>query len=312
MTKFPPIPRLSIVIPVGRDVATFENTLVSVLENQPADSEILVCHDGRYANPFELSDEVRFVTSESNRFVDLVDAGAFAAQGQFVHILADGMRATQGWTAGAIEKFEHFDAGVVSPVIRSGDDNIILAAGWHDTADRLCKPADFGKMDVPASKAKLIGAYLQASFWRRELLRTVCEACDLQDELDASYAYEWLARTAGWRCVLADQSSVIADDDEIPGEQPSLSRGKRLRAIRGCFRGGGSSAAYKASAFAMLANLFRPSMLGESIGQAFAASLETKISRMIHPDEVLACGDDADTVIHSLPNTGFTETRRAA
>ncbi len=49
--KFSPIPssltpRLSIIVPIGRDLAAFERTLISVLENQPTDCEVLVPHDG--------------------------------------------------------------------------------------------------------------------------------------------------------------------------------------------------------------------------------------------------------------------------
>ncbi|MGB7323381.1 MAG: glycosyltransferase family A protein [Rubripirellula sp.] len=309
MTKFPPIPRLSIVVPVGRDLATFEKTLISVLENRPEAAEILVCHDGQYDDPFELDGEVRFITGVSSSVVDLVSAGARAANGRFVHVLAGGLLATEGWTDSAIEKFEIYDAGVVAPVIRSAHDQEILAAGWSDSAGRLCK----ANAQATAKSRKLIGAYLSASFWRREVIRSVTETCDLRNELDATYAYELMIRAAGWRCELAQQSSILSDDDSIPCDTPSMGRGKRLRAIRSCFHQGGWSAACKASAVAAVANLLSPSMLSEAIGQSLAPTLESKIAKSIRTSEVVPCNVDEVRMIHQLPTVGTADAvRRAA
>ena len=63
--KTNPIPQLSIVVPVHGDAAAFESTLISVLENQPAASEVIVAHDGSYDDPFDLGEEVRFVSAGS-------------------------------------------------------------------------------------------------------------------------------------------------------------------------------------------------------------------------------------------------------
>ncbi|WP_146454001.1 glycosyltransferase [Rubripirellula tenax] len=311
MTKYPPIPRLSIVVPVGCDAAAFEATLVSVLENQPDGSEVIVCHDGDYDDPFSLAGEVRFVTAASNDLVDAVSAGATAAHGRFVHVLADGLRATDGWADSALEKFEHHDAGVVAPVIRSGLDQVILGAGWHDSADRLCKANASGKRKVSAGR-KNIGAYLTASFWRRDLLRSLGKSCDLRDELEACYAYEWMSRDAGWRCVLADESNVISDHDSINGDESSWSRGTRLRAIRSSFQTGGWSKACKASMIATIANGFRPSMFAESIGQVFAPLSEASITKSLRPQDVVASDDGGAAMIHRMPERSFDVSRRAA
>ncbi|WP_146536336.1 glycosyltransferase family protein [Rubripirellula reticaptiva] len=313
MTKFPPIPRLSIVVPVGRDLATFEKTLISVLENQPEAAEILVCHDGHYDDPFELDGEVRFITGASNSVVDLVAAGALAANGRFVHVLAGGLQATEGWTDSAIEKFEIYDAGVVAPVIRSALDQQILAAGWSDTAGRLCKANASTQNQASAKSRKVIGAYLSASFWRREVIRSVTETCDLRNELDATYAYELMIRAAGWRCELAEQSSILSEEDSVPCDTPSMGRGKRLRAIRSCFYQGGWSVACKASALATLANLLNPSMLSESIGQSLAPTLESKIAKSLRTSDVVPCNVDEVRMIHQLPTVGMAAAvRRAA
>ena len=55
------IPRLSIVIPMTTGAGDLEDTLVSVLENRPDESEIVVVLARPYADPWNLRDEVRFV-----------------------------------------------------------------------------------------------------------------------------------------------------------------------------------------------------------------------------------------------------------
>ncbi len=169
MPKTHPIPQLSIVVPIGRDLAGFESTLISVLENQPAGSEVLVPHDGSYDDPFELCEEVRFVVADSRNVVDLVGAAATQARGRFVHVLAEGIRATCGWTDEALDCFDHFDTGPGGPRDSLGiASQRIVAAGWSDGSTRLCRGEGYGSESADASNR--IGAYLQASFWRRDVL----------------------------------------------------------------------------------------------------------------------------------------------
>ena len=103
MPKTHPIPQLSIVVPIGRNLAGFESTLISVLENQPLGSEVIVPHDGSYDDPFDLCEEVRFAVATTAQEVDLIGAAAREARGRFVHVLGAGLRATCGWTDGAMD-----------------------------------------------------------------------------------------------------------------------------------------------------------------------------------------------------------------
>ena len=49
--------RLSIVIPVLGSLDGLEDTLVSVLENRPADCQIVVVLNQPYDDPYDLKDE---------------------------------------------------------------------------------------------------------------------------------------------------------------------------------------------------------------------------------------------------------------
>jgi hypothetical protein len=311
--KFPSIPRVSIIVPIGRDLAAFESTLISILELQPAGCEVLVVHDGSYDDPFQLCDEVRFVTTPSSRLSDLVAAGAIESRARFVHVLADGIRATAGWLDGALEKFEHFDAACVAPVIRQAKTCKVLSAGWCDGTDRLCKSACRGKVDLTTDQ-KMIGAFLQASFWRREVLRSLSAAYlgEDSDAVTTAYAYEHLMRKAGWRTVLATECELEYDQAQLPWDVSSFGRGKQLRAIRSFFtQKAGWSPAIRAAANATIANLVRPGQLLEAIGQSCSPLLAAQVSSQIQLDAVTPC--DEEKVIIAMPNSSKpVAIRRAA
>jgi hypothetical protein len=310
--KFPTIPRLSIVIPIGTDRAAFETTLISVLENRPVGCEVLVANDGTYDDPFDLQDEVRFVLGPSQNLVDLVSAAATESRGRFVHVLAAGICATNGWIDAAIEKFEHFDAAVVAPVIRSAESKRIVAAGWHDTVSRLGSAASCGQQRVLPGKPKQVGAYLQASLWRREILVSMAEAFTGRDVVAASYAYEHLIRAAGWRCVQASKSDLLVNGDQLPWDIPSLDRGKTLRAIRSHFhRNSGWGHSVRVAAQAAMVNVTRPHLLAESFGQALATSASIETKRMLRPVAVKPYNEEG--MILRLPDRQHPiRSRRAA
>ena len=313
MPKFPPIPRLSIVIPIGQDLAAFESTLISVLENRPLASEVIVAHDGQYDDPFDLCDEVNFVTSHSGGLVDLIAASVSQSRGRFVHVLSDGIRATPGWTDDAVEKFEHYDAGVVTPVIRSQQSGRIVAAGWCDRGGRLCGAAAAGRATVAAGTAPPSGgAYLQASFWRRELIRSACSAFTADsDSIEASYAVGQMVRRAGWRCVLADECTLQCDTEKLPWQTSSLRLSRRLRAIHSHFYGGGWLQSVGGGLRALIANVVRPSECLSSAGQMFAPLSADQVAGEIH-QSVVPKYECRDEVIMRLPSRSGQGLKRVA
>lgn len=101
------MPRLSIVIPFRHDEERLETTLLSVLERRPEGSEVIVVHDGSYADPFDLGDEVLFVEVDGKcQDVGLINAGVMAACAPVVHTLVDGISVGQNWCQEALELLE--------------------------------------------------------------------------------------------------------------------------------------------------------------------------------------------------------------
>lgn len=307
MPKIPSIPRISIVVPVGSSIRSFEDTLVSVLENRPAGCEILVAHDGNYDDPFNLDGEVRFVKHHSAATIDLITAGIAAASGQFVHVLTPGFQAIEDWTEPALDLFSRSDVAVVAPAIHQTDVRGIgplVAAGWRDTQARMCQAINREK----TVNGLVDGAYLQASFWRRDLLRSLGHAFQGQSVRESSYAYGHLATNAGWKCLSADKSIVTTGMSVLDWDASSFGRGRQLRAIRSAITGSDTK-------FSLLSNLVRtiaqPGKIGETLGQACYRGKLASTKRRLQIDEV-ATYQESSIVTMPQRQSGPVTVRRAA
>jgi hypothetical protein len=153
------IPRLSIVIPMTTGPADLEDTLVSVLENRPDESEIVVVLAGQYADPWNIRDEVRFVQAPANAsLVSCVNLGIAASEAAVIHVLTAGWRATPGWTAAALETLEAGEAGAVVPVVDRAGRTVSTGVKCSRGGRRLVSTDD------------AMAPCLEVGFWRADVL----------------------------------------------------------------------------------------------------------------------------------------------
>jgi glycosyltransferase involved in cell wall biosynthesis len=97
------VPRLSIIIPHQNDDTTMESTILSVLENRPDDSEIIVVHDGSYSDPYQLGDELLLIEEGNSTPAAQVNAGLLISRAPLVCVLANGAVVSQeNWADEAI------------------------------------------------------------------------------------------------------------------------------------------------------------------------------------------------------------------
>lgn len=308
--RFPSMPSLTVVVPVGSDLTAFESSLVSVLENRPRATEIIVAHDGTYDDPFDLADEVRFVVAESGRLVDLVAAGVAQAVGPVVHILGGGMRATDGWTAAAVERFGDAETGVVIPVIRS-DAGPIVAAGWRDHSGGLCQPIAAGRQQVGSDAIQKVGGpFLEASFWRRDVIRGLGGSFLGADSVEASYAYGLYLRAVACRQVLAKDCQILFADSTLPWNQPSFRRGQRLGAIENVLTGSGWRSAFASAALGSLAVPFSQTTIAEVCGRLMAPLASGQLRRQLRQPTWFDEHEREHVLPFSLPR--HTQRRHAA
>lgn len=307
--------RISIVVPHLGDVVAFEESLVSVLENRPLGAEIWVAHDGTYQDPFDLGDEVRFVTAESNNLATLVAAAAQVATSRVVHVIGGGVRATHDWTRSAIECLQDESVAMVSPVARRSVDGPITAAGWCDSATEVMSPLGRGASQITRRQATSIrGAYLIASFWRRSELRSACRAFGLQDDVAAEFAWPRLLTDNGWRCELASESVVLASEAMLLAA-PSFHRGQTLRSLSSEID---QRSGYGPVATTALANVFHPARLvspgrwAETCGQLSTLLRETAAVRAIRYDQIDSPAEETATLPLTRPAQAEPMTLRRA
>jgi hypothetical protein len=163
--------RLSILIPVLNNLKKLEDTLVSILENRPANCQIVVVLNEPYADPYQLRDEVCFV--KASRDADLIDSinyGLANCHAPIIHILSCGMEVSPGWTDPVLLHFADPAIAAVAPlVLQRRDRNKVISAGVGYRASGAARRLGFGKSPEQASleKEHFFGADILAAFFRR-------------------------------------------------------------------------------------------------------------------------------------------------
>lgn len=214
----PGCPALSIVIAAPSDTVALENTLVSVLENRPADCEVVVALGCDYDDPWNIRDEVRFVHAPpGSSLVGCTNLGVAASSGRVVHILAEGWLATEGWTDAAMTHLSRGPIGAVVPLGLSpqGRDTI-LSAGVRRTMGGRRVPLVSERKPLPLAAAGTLRAgsavapVLEAGFWRADVLAaagpgfaTVCGDANADVDIVADLA------ALGMEVVLEPMSRVV-------------------------------------------------------------------------------------------------------
>ncbi|MCX7413852.1 MAG: hypothetical protein NTW36_10515 [Planctomycetia bacterium] len=221
-------PRLSIVIPAATGTSALEDTLVSVLENRPDGCEIVVALGCEYGDPWNIREEVRFVQAPiGSSLVACTNLGIAASEGEVIHILAAGWRATEGWTAGPLARFETSNAAAVVPLSVAVDDQerVVGAGIRYGRGGRRIAIAPRRSANSVAKMAAAAvaphGPVLEAGFWRADILQQAgpgfSTACgDSCADVDMAVA---VAQT-GCPVVLETSSRVVAAPLSKQHKQP--------------------------------------------------------------------------------------------
>jgi len=235
------VPRLSILVPLSGPVPLFENTLASVLQNRPADCDVLVVHPESYDDPWEVMDEVQLLeTPVGVPLLEMLDASLPYVRGEFLHILQPGLEVTEGWADRALAAFGGGDDVVaVSPwLVEAANSRRLVARGV--AFDRRGGRAVVGAgVDVERAGARLheqslrksrgdargtgeqvLGPTLRAGFYRTAPL---AEIGGWETSLGLEWADVDLALSfadAGFRCVESADSVILGPAESTCVESP--------------------------------------------------------------------------------------------
>ena len=268
------MPRLSIIIPVVGDPQQMDDVLVSVLENRPANCEILVVHNRPYHDPYNLSEEVRFVEAgHAAGTVDCWNLGLAASRSPVVHLLGCGVEVRPGWADVALRHFcDPAVAAVGSLLIDRKDHTKTLSAGWayraEGTAWRLGGSSEPNQ--VAAFERNFCAPDTLAAFYRVSAIEAVGRFAAWAGDALAGVDVGMALRQVGFRCVLEPQSraQIVA----LPTE-PAFRRGRHAERLFWRWASTRGWAASLVGHAALLAGqcvigLWRPSMVAHLVGRA--------------------------------------------
>ena len=209
------MPRLSIVIPVLGDPTRLDDTLVSVLENRPANSEVLVVHNEPYNDPYELAGEVRFFQASPRAgMAECLNLGLSASRSAVIHVLACGVEVRPGWAAAAMRHFRNADVAAVAAVVCARrDSRKIISAGLGYRAEgeawRLGAGCNGDALD--GVDEELCGPDLLAAFYCKSALEAIGGFCPLASDVLIGAEAALSLRHVGFRCVSEPECLATAD-----------------------------------------------------------------------------------------------------
>lgn len=201
------MPRLSIVIATHGSVDALERTLVSVLENRPPDCEIVVVLNLHYDDPYQLTDEVRYIRIvQGAAWSQCVAAGVKEAKAALVHLLAAGVEVSEGWTEPALRHFGDPHVGSVSPASNNRAQPETRLSQGIESLDVDDLP-DGGRRWTAST---IWAPNWWAGFYRRAMLLSPAGAFDAAlDPSPAALDLAWRQRLANRRAVAEPRSVVI-------------------------------------------------------------------------------------------------------
>lgn len=222
------MPRLAIVISAIGSIESLEGTLVSVLENRPADCEILVALNQPYSDPYDLQGEVRFVQSAARASsIQGVNQALAATRAPFVHLLASGCQVTEGWTDEVLSRFGDRQMGSVVPLVLDAKEHErIFAAGLGYRRGGKRYLVGHGRTQLATDDhASIVGACGFAAFYRRAALDLAGGLSPHLGHQQADVDLALALRTAGFAMALEPRSRIYATADverSQRGLRPSL------------------------------------------------------------------------------------------
>jgi hypothetical protein len=264
------------VIPCAQDAVLFESTLASVLQNRPADCEVLVVQPRAYDDPYDLRAEVRFVQAPADSsLVDLINLGIESASGAIVHVLSCDVEVIDGWTEPALVHFDDPTVGSVSPLVVAEDGGRVLSRGVRYAAGGRRKLHRQGPTRWRPWAGPVAGPTLAAGFYRREAVLSVGGFCGAVGVELADVDLACSLRAIGLRAVHEENSVVTS---RVPAAVCRLSWHHGRQAERLFWRNAAAAGWCRALflhvwtvACELASNAHRPTIVSQLCGRALAA-----------------------------------------
>jgi hypothetical protein len=222
------VPRLTIVIAADGNTEALEGTLVSVLENRPFDTEIVVALTEPYADPYDLKGEVRFVMPcGRDSLLSSIATAVESVKAPFVHLLSSGCKVTEGWADRALQRFGDRQVAAVAPLaVRADNEDRIFAAGigYRPSGRRYRVAQNASTLDTEIV-SQIVGPGGFAAFYRRSAIDLVGGLDRMLGKTQADADLALSLAAAGCSVAFEPQSRVLAGPDvdlDLPGYRQAL------------------------------------------------------------------------------------------
>ncbi|MDR1960095.1 MAG: glycosyltransferase family 2 protein [Planctomycetaceae bacterium] len=169
------MPNLSVIVPYAdkNSPQELEETLVSVLENRPDKTEIIVSNGGGYRDPYHLiQEDVRFIDlGREKSLVRCVNEAVEASQGKVINILSCGAVVEECWVNQPLRAFCDPDvAAVMTPVFDRLRSHRLVSTGIvyhrHGVINNR-------KMLTPVPDNSCVAPHAASGFFRRSVLQQI-------------------------------------------------------------------------------------------------------------------------------------------
>ncbi len=154
--------RLTTIVPYFGNTLSFEDTLASVLRYASDDLEVIVAHDGRFVDTWQLGDAIRVIeSSDCNSLAAILNVALDAANGEFIGVVRPGVE----W---AVDPLEHLQQV-------SADSNVASVSGLLQSqfsrSTLICSGVrhDFG-FNRKLTRGKPLGPSSWFGFFRKSAL----------------------------------------------------------------------------------------------------------------------------------------------
>ena len=270
------MPRLSIVIPCAHGADSFEDTLVSVLQNRPSDCEVLVVQPQAYDDPYDLCGEVRFVEATTgSSLVDLINVGVRSSRGDCVHLLSCHTLVENGWADAVLPHFDDAQVGSVSPLlVDANDHHKVLATGvdFGIGGELVIRNQSVSRDQL--QRRRTLAPTLHAGFYRRQAVLDAGCFCQEAGQYAAGIEMGLAPKARGFRHVMERDALVISTSKVKP--PLSLQHGKQAERLfwrHAGKRGWAASILAHPAAIAseVVRNIYRPTIALQLIGRTVAA-----------------------------------------
>lgn len=169
------MPHLSIIVRLTSDNNAFETTVASVLRHLPADSELVVIHDGNYGDPHDLEFEgVKFFEAcHEESTIHSVLRASTLVDSDVIHVLECGTEVDEGWCEQPLDLLISPEVASVSPILAYEDRPAQIATlgiGYSRTFRPLLVGHDKMQHQVANEVRRITGPTRWAGFYRTELL----------------------------------------------------------------------------------------------------------------------------------------------